>query len=71
MNPDIQSCNPHQNAYAERYNRRVRYGWPSQYQFDSVGEVQNYATKWLWFYDHERPNRADGGLPPKRMLATA
>ena len=67
----IQPGNPQQNAYVERYNRTVRYGWLSQYQFDSIAEVQDYATKWLWFYNHERPNKANGGLPPKRMLAAA
>jgi len=49
----------------------VRYSWLSQYQFDSIREVQDYATHWLWFYNNERPNKANGGLPPKRMLAAA
>ena len=34
-------------------------------------EVQDTATQWLWFYNHERPNKANGGLPPKHMLAAA
>jgi putative transposase len=67
----IQPGNPQQNAYVERYNRTVRYSWLSQYQFDSIREVQDYATQWLWFYNHERPNKANGGLPPKRMLTAA
>ena len=58
-----------QNAYVERYNRTVRYSWLSQYLFDSIKEVQDYATHWLWFYNNERPNKANGGLPPVRMLA--
>jgi putative transposase len=33
--------------------------------------VQDYATKWLWFYNNERPNKANGGLPPKQMLIAA
>ena len=32
---------------------------------------QDYATGWLWFYNHERPNKANGGLPPKQMLSAA
>jgi len=32
----IQPGNPQQNAYVERYNRTVRYGWLSQYQFDAI-----------------------------------
>ena len=67
----IQPGNPQQNAYVERYNRTVRYSWLSQYQFDSIREVQDYATRWLWFYNHERPNKANGGLPPNQMLAAA
>ncbi len=67
----IQPGNPQQNAYVERYNRTVRYSWLSQYLFDSIREVQDYATQWLWFYNHERPNKANGGLPPKRMLTAA
>lgn len=56
---------------AERYNQTVRYSWLSQYQFDSITEVQDHATQWLWFYNIERPNKANGGFPPKRMLAAA
>ena len=67
----IQPGNPQQNAYVERYNRTVRYNWLSQYQFESIQEVQDYATRWLWFYNNERPNKANGGLPPKHMLAAA
>ncbi len=67
----IQPGNPQQNAYVERYNRTVRYSWLSQYIFESITEVQDYATKWLWFYNNERPNKANGGLPPKQMLIAA
>jgi len=67
----IQHGNPQQNAYVERYNRTVRYSWLSQYLFESITEVQDYATQWLWFYNNERPNKANGGLPPNRMLAAA
>ena len=67
----IQPGKPQQNAYVERYNRTVRYSWLSQYLFESIKEVQDYATGWLWFYNHERPNKANGGLPPKHMLSAA
>ena len=65
----IQPGNPQQNAYIERYNRTVRYDWLSQYLFDSVEQVQTYATKWLWTYNNERPNTAIGGITPKQKLA--
>ena len=60
----IQPGNPQQNAYIERANRTIRYSWLSKNLFDSLEEVQNYATKWLWFYNHERPHKANGGKPP-------
>jgi len=40
-------------------------------QIDSVCEVQDYATRWLWSYNHERPNMALGGITPKQKLAMA
>ena len=67
----IQPGKPQQNAYVERFNRTVRYEWLAQYLFDSIEEVQDYATQWLWNYNHERPNMALGGLTPKERLAMA
>ena len=49
----------------------LRYSWLSCNVFESIEEVQDYATQWLWFYNHERPNKANGGLPPKLMLVRA
>jgi len=60
----IQPGNPQQNAYIERANRTIRYSWLSKYQFETINEVQDYATKWLWFYNNERPHKANGGRPP-------
>lgn len=42
----------------------VRYSWLSQNLFDTLEEVQDYATKWLWHYNHERPHQANQGRPP-------
>lgn len=64
----IQPGNPQQNAYVERYNRTVRYDWLNQYIFSSIEEVQLSATKWLWTYNHERPNMAIGGITPAQKL---
>ena len=63
--------NPQQNAYAERFNRTVRYEWLSQYYWKDLEEVQLFATKWMWSYNHERPNMALGGFTPKQPLAMA
>jgi len=65
----IQPGNQQQNAYIERYNRTVRYDWLSHYLFESISEVQNYATDWMWTYNHERPNMALGGITPKQKSA--
>lgn len=67
----IQPGKPQQNAYIERYNRTVRYDWLGQYLFDSIEEVQDHATKWLWTYNNERPNMAIGGITPAMKLAQA
>ena len=54
----IQPGNPQQNAYIERFNRTVRYDWLGHYLFESLNELQEFATNWLWVYNHERPNMA-------------
>ncbi|MEZ7921847.1 MAG: IS3 family transposase, partial [Acinetobacter towneri] len=60
----IQPGKPQQNAYIERYNRTIRYSWLSKHLFDTLDEVQDYATNWLWHYNHERPHQANKGKPP-------
>ena len=67
----IQPGKPQQNAYIERYNRTVRYAWLACLLFDSIEQVQDYATRWLWTYNHERPNMALGGITPMQKLALA
>lgn len=41
----IQPGKPQQNAYIERYNRTVRYGWLARTLFDSIEQVQDKATR--------------------------
>ncbi len=67
----IQPGNPQQNAYVERFNRTVRYEWLSQYYWSSLEEVQEFATRWMWSYNIDRPNKALGGFTPKQKLAMA
>ncbi len=67
----IQPGKPQQNAYVERFNRTVRYEWLSQYYWQDLDEVQDLATRWMWHYDHDRPNMALGGFTPKQRLAMA
>lgn len=65
----IQPGKPQQNAYIERYNRTVRYDWLAHNLFESIEEVQEHATRWLWVYNNERPNTTIGGITPKQKLA--
>ncbi len=60
----IQPGNPQQNAYVGRANRTIRYSWVSKHLFDTLEEVQDYATKWLGFCNYERPHKASGGRTP-------
>lgn len=66
-----QPGNPQQNAYIERYNRTVRYDWLNQHLWESVAQVQEFATQWMWLYNHERPDMALGGITPKQRSAMA
>jgi len=47
----------------------VRYDWLGQYLFDPIEAVQDSATRWIWTYNHERPNMALGGITPMQWLA--
>lgn len=67
----IQPGKPQQNAYIERYNRTVRQEWLGQYIFETLEEVQDHATRWLWTYNHERPNMGNGGITPAQKLKMA
>jgi len=67
----IEPGQPQQNAYIERFNRTVRYDWLAQQLLDSIDEVQDQATRWMWHYNHERPNMALGGITPNQRLASA
>ena len=67
----IEPGKPQQNAYVERFNRTVRYEWLAQQLFDTIEEVQDFATQWMWNYNHERPHMALGGITPYQRRAMA
>lgn len=52
----IQPGKPQQSTYVERYNRNVRTEWLGGYHFETIEEVRDHASRWLWTYDHERAN---------------
>jgi putative transposase len=33
--------------------------------------IQQFATEWMWQYNHERPNMGLGGVTPKQRLMAA
>lgn len=67
----IQPGKPQQNACVERCNRTVRTEWLGRYHFDSIEEVQEHATRWLWTYNNERPNMGIGRMTPMQKLKAA
>ena len=60
-----------QNAYVERFKRMVRYEWLSQYYWSDLEEMQDFSTKWMWSYNHDRQNMALAGQTPNQRLAMA
>ncbi|WP_375136135.1 integrase core domain-containing protein [Nitrosospira sp. Nsp2] len=50
----------------ERHNHRPPRQAGAHYLFNSIEEVQDYATRWLWTYNHERPKMALGGITRNR-----
>ena len=46
----------------------MRSEWLSQFVFETMEEVQEQATRWLWTYNNERPNMAIGGITPAMKL---
>lgn len=67
----IQPGKPTQNACIERFNRTVRHEWLDAHLFDSIEHAQRTATDWLWHYNNERPNMANGGITPIQKLDKA
>jgi putative transposase len=67
----IQPGKPQQNAYVERFNKTVCYECLSHNYWSSIEEVQDFATQWMWSYNHDRPTMAMGGFTAKQHLANA
>ncbi|MBF6629951.1 MAG: transposase, partial [Comamonas sp.] len=53
--------------YPHPHRRLVGHFWMEI----NIEEVREFATQWMWRYNHERPNMALGGITPKQRLAMA
>ena len=52
-------------------DHRNTHDWLAHHLFDSLDEIQDFSTRWLWTYNNDRPNMALGGITPKQKLAFA
>ena len=65
----IQPAQPQQNATVARYKRTALYDCLAHHQFETLDEIQDFASRWLWTHNHDRPNTEFGGIAPKQKLA--
>jgi putative transposase len=49
----------------------VRHEWLDQHLFETIDHARETATEWLWRYNNERPNMANGGITPIQKLDQA
>ena len=61
----IQPGKPMQNGYVERCNGNIRKELLNVYVFTSLSEVRQKAEEWMFDYNHQRPHKSLGYLPPK------
>ena len=57
------------NPYAAKLSKQITICLDEDWL--SLEEVQEFATRWMWSYNNDRPNMALGGFTPKQKLAMA
>ncbi len=50
------------------FSRTVGYEWLSQHYWESINEVQEFVTKWMYEINHQRHNKALGDITLKQRL---
>ena len=58
------------NPYAAKLSKQITICLDED-SWLSLEEVQEFATRWMWSYNNDRPNMALGGFTPKQKLAMA
>ncbi|MEM9665210.1 MAG: transposase [Bacteroidota bacterium] len=64
----IQPGKPTQNAFVERFHGSIRRELLNAYVFRTLDEVRARAQEWKYDYNHRRPHKSLGYLPPKALL---
>jgi putative transposase len=64
----IEPGKPNQNAYIERFNKRVRTAVLDAGVFASLDEVGHVSEQWRHAYNTERPHESLGRVPPLSFL---
>jgi transposase InsO family protein len=67
----LTSCPCFAFASAAVTYRTVRHDWLAHHLFETLDEIREFATRWLWTYNQDRPNMALGGITPQQKLALA
>lgn len=65
----IQSGQPNQNAFIERFNRTYRYAVLDASVFESLDLVREISAQWMQEYNEERPHDVLARVPPATYRA--
>ena len=66
----IQPGKPNQNAYIERFNRSYRRGVLNAHLFEDLDQVRAITEIWTNDYNHHKPHKSLGKLPPVMYAGT-